>query len=194
MNANVHRAVKDFVRLFQAKLLPNAVLGGLAARALGVPRPTWDVDFTVAVDREDLGSLFEQAEELGYTVPSAYQAVWVNTVSGMPFVKLGISIGDRSIDVDVFLAETDCLAEVIRRASTELLDDDFRIQVVSPEDLIVLKCVSFRPRDVIDIQDVLFMQGELDRDYMRHWADQLGVRRNLEESLRKYDASPEERG
>ncbi len=194
MNANVHRAVKDFVRLFQAQQLPYAVLRGLAARALGVPRPTWDVDFTVAVDRENLGSIFEQAEELGYTVPPAYQAGWVDTVSGMPLVKLGVSIGDRSVDVDVFLAETDYLTEVIRRASTELLDDDFRIQVVSPEDLIVLKCVAYRPRDVIDIQDVLFIQGELDRDYMRLWADQLGVRSNLEESLRKYDASPEERG
>jgi len=63
-----------------------------------------------------------------------------------------------------------------------------------PKDLIVLKCVAYRPRDVIDIQDVLFIQGELDRDYMRLWADQLGVRSNLEESLHKYDASPEERG
>ena len=174
MNANVHRAVKDFVRLFQAQQLPYAVLGGLAARALGVPRPTWDVDFTVAVERDRLGDVFEEAKKLGYTVPPAYQAGWVDTVSGMPFVKLGVSIGDRSVDVDVFLAETDYLAEVIRRASTELLDDDFRIQVVSPEDLIVLKCVSYRPRDVIDIQDVMFMQGELDRNYMRQWADQPG--------------------
>lgn len=194
MNANVHRAVKDFVRLFQAQQLPYAVLGGLAARALGVPRPTWDVDFTVAVERDRLGDVFEEAKKLGYTVPPAYQAGWVDTVSGMPFVKLGVSIGDRSVDVDVFLAETDYLAEVIRRASTELLDDDFRIQVVSPEDLIVLKCVSYRPRDVIDIQDVMFMQGELDRNYMRQWADRLGVRSNLEESLRKYDASPDECG
>ena len=194
MNANVHRAVKDFVRLFQAQQLPYAVLGGLAARALGVPRPTWDVDFTVAVERDRLGDVFEEAKKLGYTVPPAHRAGWMDTVSGMPFVKLGVSIGDRSVDVDVFLAETDYLAEVIRRASTELLDDDFRIQVVSPEDLIVLKCVSYRPRDVMDIQDVMFMQGELDRNYMRQWADRLGVRSNLEESLRKYDASPDECG
>ena len=51
MMARLRQAVRDFVRLFESHGIPYALLGGLAARAHGIPRPTWDVDFTVAVKR-----------------------------------------------------------------------------------------------------------------------------------------------
>ena len=55
--------------------------------------------------------------------------------------------------------------------------------LVSPEDLILLKLLASRPRDLADIGDVLFTQGELDTTYLRHWADELGVRASLEQAL-----------
>jgi len=67
------------------------------------------------------------------------------------------------------------------------VEDDDEAWIVTAEDLIVLKVLSGRPRDAIDVQDVLFMQGELDRDYMRHWAERLGVLENLEMALGKFD-------
>ena len=96
MTARLRQAVRDFVRLFESHEIPYALPGGLAARAHGSPRPTWDVDFTVTVERSR-------------------------------------------------------------------------------------------------IQDVLFMQGELDREYMRQGAERLGASLVLEESLRKYDESPDTR-
>lgn len=189
MTAKLRQAVRDFVRLFESNQIPYALLGGLAARAHGIPRPTWDVDFTVAVNRSRLARLFEEAEQLGYTVPAAYRAGWVDQVGGIPFIKFGVAIDDRSVDIDVFLAESSYLETVIQRRIHAALDDLITVSVVTPEDLIVLKCLSNRPRDLIDIQDVLFMQGELDREYMRHWAERLGASQTLEESLRKFDES-----
>jgi hypothetical protein len=58
-----------------------------------------------------------------------------------------------------------------------------RIWVISPEDVILLKLVAGRWRDLGDIVDVRFMESELDKDYMRHWADKLDVREKLEEML-----------
>ena len=40
-----------------------------------------------------------------------------------------------------------------------------------------------RIRDQADIADVLFMQGKLDEQYMRHWAKALSVEALLEKSL-----------
>jgi hypothetical protein len=54
---------------------------------------------------------------------------------------------------------------------------------VSPEDLILLKVVAARPRDLGDIEDVLFAQSDLDETYMRRWAKELGVAEKLEEVL-----------
>lgn len=189
MTAKLRQAVQDFVRLFESHEIPYALLGGLAARAHGIPRPTWDVDFTVAVERYRLALLFEEAEQLGYTVPSAYRAGWIDQVGGMPFVKFGVAIDDRSVDIDVFLAESSYLEKVIERRIRTSLDDMSEVCVVTPEDLIVLKSISNRPRDLIDIHDVLFMQGDLDRAYMRQWAERLGALQTLEESLRKFDES-----
>ncbi|MEZ6061324.1 MAG: DUF6036 family nucleotidyltransferase [Planctomycetaceae bacterium] len=180
------QAVLDFVDLFESRAIQYAIMGGLAARAHGMPRATFDVDFTISVERDDLPSLFDAAEDLGYTIPAAYRAGWVDQVSGMPLVKLGVAIADRSVDVDVFLAESPYLREVIKRRCREVIDTG-HVWLVSPEDLIVLKVLSGRPRDRIDVQDVLFMQGELDRRYMRHWAEQLGVLPRLESALQEFD-------
>lgn len=58
-----------------------------------------------------------------------------------------------------------------------------------PPDLIVLKILANRDRDRGDVQDFLFMQGELDRSYMRHWARKLGVLPTLDQALANFDAS-----
>jgi hypothetical protein len=42
-----------------------------------------------------------------------------------------------------------------------------------------------RPRDIADVIDVLFMQGQLDATYMRHWAKELGVEQALEKALQE---------
>jgi hypothetical protein len=57
------------------------------------------------------------------------------------------------------------------------------VWLVSPEDLILLKLIAHRPRDLADVADVLFMQGSLDEQYMRHWAAKLNVFAKLEEAL-----------
>jgi hypothetical protein len=57
------------------------------------------------------------------------------------------------------------------------------IWLVSPEDLVLLKLLAARPRDLVDVSDVLFMQGQLDLKYMRTWADKLGISAELESKL-----------
>jgi hypothetical protein len=53
--------------------------------------------------------------------------------------------------------------------------------------LILLKLIAHRPRDLADIGDVLFMQGQLDEPYMRRWAAVLGVATGLEDALARSD-------
>ena len=51
--------IHDLVRIFDRLGMPYAIMGGIAVRAHGIPRPTYDVDFTLAVPRDRLGELFE---------------------------------------------------------------------------------------------------------------------------------------
>lgn len=174
--------IRDLVTLFERQRLPYAIMGGIAVRAHSIPRPTFDVDFTLAIPRERLAALFAAITDLGYTVPDQYSQGWVDHVGGMPLVKVRLYLEGRGIDADIFLAENDFQSEVIhRRIEAEV--DGLRLFLVTPEDLILFKLLASRPRDLIDVEDILFMQGDLDEAYMRKWAEPLGIAQQLEEIL-----------
>ncbi len=179
---DLSRALRDVVALFERLAIPYAVMGGIAVRIYGIPRPTHDIDFTLAIDRGRLPDLYESLRGLGYTVPEEYAGGWVDRVAGMPVVKVRLYLEGKGIDIDIFLAESRFQQELLARRRREQLDES-PVWFVSPEDLILLKLLSHRPRDVADISDILFVQGQLDRGYLRSWAEELGVLAELERVL-----------
>lgn len=175
-------ALFDIVDVLEELHAAYAIMGGIAVRVHGIPRPTHDVDFTMAVPRTTLPSFFQKAIAKGFTVPEAYESGCVDQVAGMPLVKLRMYLESHGVDVDMFLAESEFQQSLLTRRQTQ----DYAgraICFVTPEDLILLKLIANRPRDLIDVGDILFVQGRLDESYMRKWADELGVRQQLEASL-----------
>lgn len=182
MMINVVETLHTLVELFDQLSIDYAVMGGFAVRAHGVPRPTYDIDVTIVLERTHLPKLFDRLREQDYSIPETYESGWVDELKNLPLVKLRRYLGDESLDVDLFLVEHKFQREVMRRRIR--LDADRRIMwVVSPEDLVLFKLLAGRPRDRGDIADVLFIQGQLDESYMRRWAPELGVEKQLEEVL-----------
>lgn len=176
------KALDDFSRLFESLGVDYAVMGGIAVRAHGIPRPTQDIDFTAAIDRNRLAEVYDAARRLGYTIPEEFDSGWVDQVAGMPLVRIRRYAKGKGVDVDVFLAESSFQRELLARAKIEQVDG-LSLRVVTPEDLILLKLVSHRHRDLADVGDILFTQGQLDEAYMRSWAKELGVLDELEKVL-----------
>lgn len=176
--------VEDFVSLFEDRGIEYALMGGIAVRVYGIPRPTYDVDFTAAIPRDSLPDFYDAVEDAGYTVPETYRSGYVDQIAGMPLVKFRLNLEGRGVDVDMFIAETVYQKEVLHRRRREVING-LSAWLVTPEDLILLKLVAGRPRDHADISDIRFVQGELDEDYMRGWAGELGVGESLEELLRE---------
>lgn len=157
-------------------------MGGLAIRLLGIPRPTFDVDLAITISRDRLPELYEELEAEGFDIPEAYRGGWVDEVAGMPLVKFKMYIGGRGIDADIFLTETRFQQEIMRRRMQDELWG-IPIPLATPEDLILLKLVAGRPRDLGDIADIRLVQGDLDEPYMRTWAAELGIADRLEQVL-----------
>jgi hypothetical protein len=157
-------------------------MGGFAVRAHGVPRPTYDIDLTIVLDRTHRPELFERLRDYDFEIPEVYETGWVDRVKDLPLLKLQRWIRDETLDVDLFLVETEFLSEVMQR-KFRLDADGQMLWVVSPEDLILFKVLAGRPRDLGDVADVLFIQGSLDEAYMRRWARELGIERALERAL-----------
>lgn len=175
-------ALLKLAALFDRFQVVYAVIGGIAVRAYGIPRATYDVDFTVALPRDRLKLVFEAAEEIGYSVLDAYRSGWVDTVANMPLVKLRFYLREKGVDADIFLAETPFQESILkRRQRVETVEGT--VWLATPEDVILLKLLANRVRDISDVQDILFTQGQLDEAYMRHWAEELGVLPLLETRL-----------
>ena len=98
--------IRDLVDVFETLGLPYAIMGGIAVRAHGIPRPTYDVDFTLSIPRGRLHDLFTAIEGRGYTIPEQFSRGWVDTVGGMPLIKVRLFLEGRGVDADIFLAET----------------------------------------------------------------------------------------
>jgi hypothetical protein len=179
------KSIEDFIGLFESSGLEYAIMGGIAVRVYGIPRATFDIDFTSAIARERLADLFHRVQALGYIVPEPYWSGWVDQVGGMPLVKFRLYIAGRTIDIDIFLAESQFQQTVLSRKKWTKLNG-LNSWLVSPEDLILFKLLASRPRDIADVGDVFFMQGQLDIAYMRHWATKLGVSERLESAISEH--------
>lgn len=170
------------IGIFDRMAVPHLVMGGLAVRVLGIPRPTFDVDLTVSIPRGRLQDLYNELDAAGFDVPDAYRGGWVDEVAGMPVVKFKLYVGGRGIDADIFLAETRFQHEMMRRRRR---GEIWGIPVFLPttEDIILLKLLANRPRDLGDIADLRMVQGAPDEAYMRQWAAELGIADRLERVL-----------
>jgi len=182
----VARTLKDFGGILERLGLSFAVIGGIAVRAYAIPRPTFDIDFTLAIPRQRLAELFREVEQCGYSVPESYQSGCVDAIAKIPLVKIRRYLQGQGVDIDIFLAENYFLKEVVRRRRW-VETPDAGVWLASPEDVVLLKLLSNRGRDAVDVTDVLFTQGDVDRDYMRHWAHWLGVTDRLEDAFRVCD-------
>jgi hypothetical protein len=174
----LHKTAGVFDRLH----VPYAVMGGWAVRLYGLPRPTYDIDFTITIPREKLPELYDAVIEAGFSVPEQFASGWVDAVAGMPLVKFRLFVDGRTIDIDVFIAESEYQRAIMERRCEHAVAGK-PAWFVSPEDLILLKLVASRKRDLADIEDIWLAQPELDEAYLRQWATHLGVAQQLESAL-----------
>ena len=100
------------------------------------------------------------------------------------------------VGIDVALAAFPFEIEVIESATPWNLGEGISIPTCSAEHLIVYKLVAARPRDVIDVDEIVRRQGRrLDVDRIRRWGREFAdlkedpdLLRPFEEAWRRVDA------
>ena len=68
--------------------------------------------------------------------------------------------------------------------------DGWEAWFASAEDLILLKLLAGRPKDMLDVADILFIQEDLDTGYLRTQAASLAVGPMLEQALEDAGRAP----
>lgn len=142
------------------------IIGGVAASILGKPRLTGDADALLLLSVEDVAQLIAAAREKGL-VPRLPDAVAFARRSRVVLFRHE----ESGIDVDISLGLLPFEVEAVER-SQEYQVGSLRVRLPTPEDLIILKAVAHRPKDMLDIAAVIAVQDELDFARIQFWVRQ----------------------
>jgi hypothetical protein len=156
--AELDEAVTALASWLARHNLPYMVIGGFAVTVWGEPRFTRDVDITISVPADQLHSTIEVICT-EFTSLVAEPAKFVTDTRVLPITV-------HSVPVDLVFAALPYEEAAISRARTIDLKGG-SVQICSPEDLILHKIVSSRPKDREDIEGIFrYRHAELDYGYL----------------------------
>jgi hypothetical protein len=178
-------AVRTVIHALDLCGIQYMVVGSFAASMYGISRNTHDMDIVVALPSE---AVIELAQALGEDFFFDEIAAREAADRADMFNILHL---DSNLKVDFFVLRGDPFSQVEFERRVQIEAWGAKACVASPEDTILSKLlwnkISPSERQLEDVIGVLReMQDVLDYEYLRHWADEVGVRglldRMIEES------------
>jgi hypothetical protein len=175
-------ALGELVSALDALGIPYALIGGLAVSVWGEARATLDVDLAVWVEPAEVDATVEAL--CGRFQPlSKNPAEFVRATHVLPLTT------SHSVRADIVFGILPVEKDIVQRA-TLMTIAGAAVRVASVEDLILMKSVSERERDLEDARLLLRRFGsKLDRGYLEprltHLAESLArpeIRRMLDEA------------
>jgi hypothetical protein len=142
---------------------PHAFGGALALAYYAEPRATIDVDLNLFVAPSSYPDIERDLAKIGIGDAVDLQAVERDG-------QCRLRWGDTPIDL--FFAY-DALHDAMRRARRSEPFGETRIPVLAPEHLLVCKAIFNRPKDWLDIEQMLVCVDDLDLAEVRAWLDRI---------------------
>ena len=144
------------------------VVGGIAVNAHGYVRLTVDVDLLIHLDEVNIVTALRALENLGYkpTIPVTAEAFakaenraeWM-AQKQMKVLKLH-SGQHRETSIDVFVYDPIGFENAYARAEFEPLAEGLKVPVCGYADLVRLKQLAGRPKDIADLEQLRKARGE----------------------------------
>ena len=161
ISESFERALADARDLLQAGGFPFAVIGGLCVLVRGEARFTQDIDVVIAAEPQDALILLSHLDESGFQPVLEEDAAEFL----MRAYMLPLRHGQTGLTVDIAIGAMGFERQLIQRAE-EIRLGSLLLPVATAEDLILMKLIAGRPRDVEDVEGIVLAQLELDWDYL----------------------------
>ena len=160
------KLLKRTINLLRTERLDYLIIGGLAVAILGEPRMTQDIDFILFISKERLPQFLKSAKRAGFEFKT--EDVLANARDKGAF-KLMLG----NLWIDLIIASTDFERSALKRKIEVKLMKKM-INLPSPEDLILLKIIPGREKDLVDAETVVERhRNRLDKKYLESWAQRL---------------------
>ena len=147
----------------------GVIIGGTAVSMLGRARFTDDVDAMFLLSIQDIPRLLEAAKEEGIE-PRIGNAAEFAKKSRVMLMKHVLS--DTNIDISLGVMPFE--QEMVERSVVHQIDEALQIRLPTPEDLIIMKAIAHRPKDLEDIRTIAEKYPDLDVGRIEEWVKAFG--------------------
>jgi predicted nucleotidyltransferase len=156
---DLEAAVAEAASILEELGMPYMLIGGLAVSAWGEARATLDVDLSVWVEPE-------RFEHTVRTLCSRWRALPANPAAFAAGTRVLPVLSSQGIRLDLVFAALPAERDLIARAQSRQLGGR-PVRIAAVEDLIWMKLISERPKDIEDATRLLRrFRRTLDRGYL----------------------------
>lgn len=154
--------LQDLITWFEKSEVKAVIIGGIAVSLLGKPRTTQDIDALILLEQDEWAKFFNLGKQFGFQarISNALQFAKKNRVLLMQH--------SSGIDLDLSFGALPFEEESVSRRKFVKLGK-LKLPLPTPEDLIIMKAVAHRPKDLIDIEMILAAHPKLDKKRIKKW-------------------------
>jgi predicted nucleotidyltransferase len=164
--------LKKIVQFLNKQKIDYALAGGLAFSALVEPRATMDIDIIIMIKEEHLFGFTNLLKNEFESIITHKEPMHFNLMKILRAINF---IGNREMIFDFILAESEYHKNTIERAF-EIDFFEFKLKIITLEDLILLKNFAKRTQDIADLDKIYkTLDDEINHDYLKIWSNKLNI-------------------
>ncbi|HEY6723043.1 MAG TPA: nucleotidyltransferase [Polyangiaceae bacterium] len=174
-------AIRAATTWLAAAEVPHAIIGGVAASLHGKPRVTKDVDLVALAEDRTWSSLLDSARK--HNIQPRIQAPldFARTTRVLLLVHK-----PSGIEIDLSFGMLPFERGVVERAEPRTVKK-VSFALATAEDIVVMKALALRPRDIADIEGILESVPNLDLQRVRSTVSQLSQALEGEDHLARLE-------
>lgn len=181
VQASLLAALTDLVRWLDFANAPSTIIGGIAASVLGQPRLTQDIDALAILPEERWSATMAAAERFGI-VPRMDDALGFARRSRVLLMK---HVGS-GIDIDVIFGGLAFEQAAVENSEPHQIEG-VTVRLPRVEDLLIMKAIAHRPKDLQDIEGLLIAHPDADLTRVRQWVREFATATGMGDSLEELD-------
>jgi hypothetical protein len=174
-------ALAGLMEWLDAANIPSMVVGGVAASALGRPRLTQDVDALAILPEGEWANALSTAASHGI-LPRIEHPLDFARRSRVLLLRHA----ESGIDIDVIFGGLSFEQAAIDNSKVHDIGG-LRVRLPRIEDLLVMKAVARRPKDLQDIEGLLAAHPEADVTAVRRWVSEFATAMSMSDMLKDFD-------